>query len=165
MSKLTPIFSPGDLYVFVHDVRLMTSHELTSGSNLWSRVHLYLAVMHLLAKFGANIYIQSLDISRNFIYLPPTSWMFTLSEFCALLYHFSSSNSSLLPPIREVQSAGESWVVDGTMLTNTFWCASSQSQFVCLPEISWQKPYKFILPFQRHVLEVASVFLGRRVRE
>ena len=37
----------------------MTSRELTSGFDLWSRGHLRMAVMHLDIKFGADIFIQS----------------------------------------------------------------------------------------------------------
>ena len=37
----------------------MTSRELTSGFNLWSRGHMRMAVMHLPVKFGADIFIQS----------------------------------------------------------------------------------------------------------
>ena len=37
----------------------MTSRELTSGFDLWSRGHLCMAVMHLHIKFGAYICIQS----------------------------------------------------------------------------------------------------------
>ena len=37
----------------------MTSHELTSGFDVWSRGHLRMAVMHLPVKFGADIFIQS----------------------------------------------------------------------------------------------------------
>ena len=37
----------------------MTSRELTSGFDLWSRGHLRMAVMHLHIKFGADIFIQS----------------------------------------------------------------------------------------------------------
>ena len=36
----------------------MTSRELTSGFDLWSRGHLRMAVMHLPVKFGANIFFQ-----------------------------------------------------------------------------------------------------------
>ena len=36
----------------------MTSLELTSGFDLWSRCH-RMAVMHLHLKFGADIFIQS----------------------------------------------------------------------------------------------------------
>ena len=36
----------------------MTSHELTSGFDFWSRGHLRMAVMHLSIKFGADIFIQ-----------------------------------------------------------------------------------------------------------
>jgi len=37
----------------------MTSRELTSGFEFWSRGHLRMAVMHLPVKFGAYIFIQS----------------------------------------------------------------------------------------------------------
>jgi len=37
----------------------MTSRELTSGFDFRSRGHLYMAVMHLPMKFGADISIQS----------------------------------------------------------------------------------------------------------
>jgi len=37
----------------------MTSRELTSGFDFWSRGHLRMAVMHLHIKFGADIFIQS----------------------------------------------------------------------------------------------------------
>jgi len=43
----------------------MTSRELTSGFDFWSRGHLRMAVMHLHIKFGADIFFQSgvIDIS------------------------------------------------------------------------------------------------------
>jgi len=46
----------------------MTSRELTSGSDFWSRGHLRMAVMHLPIKFGADIFIQSgvIDIFPKF---------------------------------------------------------------------------------------------------
>jgi len=37
----------------------MTSRELTSGFDFWSRGHLCMAVMHLSVKFCADIFIQS----------------------------------------------------------------------------------------------------------
>jgi len=37
----------------------MTSRELTSGFDFWSRGHLRMAVMHLPIKFGADTFIQS----------------------------------------------------------------------------------------------------------
>ena len=45
----------------------MTSLELTSGVDFWSRGHLCMAVMHLPMKFGADIFIQSgvIDIFRK----------------------------------------------------------------------------------------------------
>ena len=36
----------------------MTSRELTSSFDFWSRGHLRMAVMHLPVKFGADIFIQ-----------------------------------------------------------------------------------------------------------
>ena len=36
----------------------MTSRELTSGFDFWSRGHLRMAVMHLPVKFGAAVFIQ-----------------------------------------------------------------------------------------------------------
>jgi len=37
----------------------MTSRELTSGFDFWSRGHFRMAVKHLSVKFGADIFIQS----------------------------------------------------------------------------------------------------------
>ena len=37
----------------------MTSRELTSGFDFWSRGHLRMAVMHLSIKFGTDISFQS----------------------------------------------------------------------------------------------------------
>jgi len=37
----------------------MTSRELTSGFDFWSRGHLHMAVMHLRIKYGTDIFIQS----------------------------------------------------------------------------------------------------------
>ena len=46
----------------------MTSRELTSGLDFWSRGHLRMAVIHLPVKFGADIFIQSgvIDIFPKF---------------------------------------------------------------------------------------------------
>jgi len=46
----------------------MTSSELTSGFDFWSRGHLRVAMMHLHIKYGADIYIQSgvIDIFQKF---------------------------------------------------------------------------------------------------
>ena len=51
-------FSHWDQRTYASDVHLMTSHELTSGFDFWSRGHLRMAVMHLPKKFGADIFIQ-----------------------------------------------------------------------------------------------------------
>ena len=37
----------------------MTSRELTSGFEFWSRGHMRMAVLHLPVKFDADIFIQS----------------------------------------------------------------------------------------------------------
>ena len=46
----------------------MTSRELTSGFDFWSRGHFRVAVVHLPIKFGADIFIQSgvIDIYLKF---------------------------------------------------------------------------------------------------
>jgi len=44
----------------------MTSRELTSGFDLWSRGHLRMAVMHLHIKCGAGIFNQS-GVIDNFL--------------------------------------------------------------------------------------------------
>jgi len=46
----------------------MTSRELTSGFDFWSRGHLRMAMIHLPIKFGADIFIQSgvIDIIPKF---------------------------------------------------------------------------------------------------
>jgi len=46
----------------------MTSRELTSGFDFWSRGHLCMAVMHLHIKYSTDIFIQSgvIDIFPNF---------------------------------------------------------------------------------------------------
>ena len=48
-----------DRRTYASDLYLMTSRELTSGLDFWSRGHLRMAVMHLLIKFGADIFVQS----------------------------------------------------------------------------------------------------------
>ena len=62
---------------------LMTSPELTSGINFCSCGHLRMAVVYLSIKFGGNIFIESgyIDIFRNSIWRPPSSWIFMISEF------------------------------------------------------------------------------------
>jgi len=40
----------------------MTSRELTSGFDFWSRGHLRMAMMHLHIKFGADIQSGVIDI-------------------------------------------------------------------------------------------------------
>jgi len=46
----------------------MTSRELTSGFDFWSRGHLRVAVMHLHIKYGTYVFIQSgvIDIFPKF---------------------------------------------------------------------------------------------------
>jgi len=60
-------YSHWDRCTYASDLYLMTSRELTSGFDFWSRGHLCVAVMHLPMKFGADIFIQSgvIDIFRK----------------------------------------------------------------------------------------------------
>jgi len=62
-------YSHRDRRPFVPDIHLMTSRELTSGFDFWSRGHLRMAVTHLHIQFDANIFIQSgvIDIYPKFI--------------------------------------------------------------------------------------------------
>ena len=62
----------------------MTSRELTSGFDFWSRGHLRMAVMHLHIKYGIQISLSSpelLTFSRNSRWRPPPSWIFRLCKF------------------------------------------------------------------------------------
>jgi len=60
-------YSHWDRRTYASDLHLMTSRELTSGFDFWSRGHLRMAVMHFPMKFGADIFIQSgvIDIFRK----------------------------------------------------------------------------------------------------
>ena len=55
-----------DRRTYASDIHLMTSRELTSGFDFWSRSHLRMAVMHLPVKFGTDVFIKSgvIDIFR-----------------------------------------------------------------------------------------------------
>jgi len=57
-----------DQHTYALDVHLMTSRELTSGFDFCSDGHLRMVVVHLLIKFGVDIYIQSrvIDIFPKF---------------------------------------------------------------------------------------------------
>jgi len=52
-------YSHRDRRTCASNLSLMTSRELTSGFDFWSRGHLCIAVMHLPIKFCADIFIQS----------------------------------------------------------------------------------------------------------
>jgi len=52
-------YSHWDRRTYASDLHLMTSRELTSGFNFWSRGHLCMAFLRLPMKFGADIFIQS----------------------------------------------------------------------------------------------------------
>ena len=56
-------YSHWDRRIYAPDVDLMTSRELTSGFDFWSRGHLRMTVMHLPTKFGADVFIRCGDIS------------------------------------------------------------------------------------------------------
>ena len=61
-------YNPRDRRTDALDFHLLTSRELTSGFDFWSCGHLRMAVMHLLIKFRADIFIQSglIDIFPKF---------------------------------------------------------------------------------------------------
>jgi len=52
-------YSHWDRRTYASDFHLMTSRELTSGFNCWSRGHLRMAVVDIPIKFCADIFIQS----------------------------------------------------------------------------------------------------------
>jgi len=55
------------LLTYASDFHFITSRELTSGFDFWSRGHLRMAVMNLPIQFGADIFIQSgVDILSKF---------------------------------------------------------------------------------------------------
>jgi len=62
------LYSHRDRRTYASDIYLMTSRELTSGFDFWSRGHLHMAMMHLLIKSDADIFIQSgvIDIFPKF---------------------------------------------------------------------------------------------------
>jgi len=52
-------YSHWDRRTYASDIHLMTSRELTSGFNFWSRGHLCMALVRLPMKFYAGTFIQS----------------------------------------------------------------------------------------------------------
>ena len=66
-------YSHRDRRTYASDIHLMTSRELTSGFDFWSRGHLRMAVI-----FGADIFIQSgvIDIFPKFKMAEPPSWIY-----------------------------------------------------------------------------------------
>ena len=76
-------YSHWDRHTYASDLHLMTSRELTSGFDFWSRGHLWMAVMHLPMKLGADIFIPSevIDIFLKFKMAAATSWI-CLGEPC-----------------------------------------------------------------------------------
>ena len=72
-----------DRCTFASDLHLMTSRELTSGFDFWSRGHLRVAVAssHII---WCKISLSSpklLTFFRNSKWRPPPSWIFSLCEF------------------------------------------------------------------------------------
>ena len=61
-------YSHWDRRTYASDLHLMTSRELTSGFDFWSRGHLSVAVMHPPIWFDPDIFIQSkvIDIFPKF---------------------------------------------------------------------------------------------------
>jgi len=76
-------YSHWDQCTYASDLHLMTSRKLTSGFDFWSCGHLRMAVMHLLIKLGADIFIQTevLTCFWNARWQPSPSWIFRLCEF------------------------------------------------------------------------------------
>ena len=60
-------YSHCDRHTYASNLHLMTSRQLTSGFDFWSRGHLRVAVMHLPIQFDAIYLYQSkvIDIFRN----------------------------------------------------------------------------------------------------
>ena len=52
-------YSHRDRRTYASDIHLMTSREITSGFDFWSRGHLHMASMHIPIKYKADIFIQS----------------------------------------------------------------------------------------------------------
>jgi len=65
---LNTCYSHWDRRTYASDVHLITSRELTSGFDIWSRRYLHMTMMHLHIKFGAYLFIQSavIDIFTKF---------------------------------------------------------------------------------------------------
>jgi len=55
-----------DWRIYASDVHLMTSRELTSGFDFWSRGHLRMAVMHVPIKFGVCLHLYPAWSSWHF---------------------------------------------------------------------------------------------------
>jgi len=76
-------YSHWDRRTYAKDLQMMTSRELSSGVDFWSRGHLRMAAVHLHIKFDA-ISLSSpelLPFFRNSRWRPPPSWIFRLCEF------------------------------------------------------------------------------------
>jgi len=77
-------YSHWDWRTYASDLHLMTSRELTSGFEFWSRGHLCVATWCI---FPYNLmrYIYPVQscwhFSRNSRWRPPPSWIFSLCEF------------------------------------------------------------------------------------
>jgi len=59
LVQISVIVTDRDRRTYASDLHLMTSRELTSGINFWSRGHLCMALVRLPVKFGPDIFIQS----------------------------------------------------------------------------------------------------------
>ena len=85
-------YSHWDRRHFDPDIHLMTSRELTSSFDFWSRGHLRIAVVHLRIKFGADIFIQSGVIDFGGCkptFLKPQQWNFARGwNLCKLMPNF-----------------------------------------------------------------------------
>jgi len=73
-----------DRCTYASDIHLMTSRELTSGFDFWSRGHLRMPVVHLPNIIWCKISLSSpklLTFFWNSRWRPPPSWIFSLCEF------------------------------------------------------------------------------------
>ena len=84
LAQVSLIFTEIDATLFP------TSRKLIFGIDFWSRDHIRMGwFIHLVAKFGANICMQSddTDTVRRSIWRPTTCWILIISEFAALHYY------------------------------------------------------------------------------
>jgi len=99
-------YSHWDRRTYASDGHLMTSRELTSGFDFWSRGHLHMASMHIPIKYKADIFIQSrvIDIFSTFGHVVISAW--TWCSFLWNLVQISLSMPELLTFFPKFQDGG-----------------------------------------------------------